>query len=168
MLLWLATQVHLKIPLEFIVHFLTQLKVQIILWEMLGSVIQVDTNTTDLLANHLFFFNLYLPPPPSVCCFLKRPEECVLLELERPWATWCGYSQWAACTLDHWAIYHLIIFTENKQDLHGVTRSPTKLLGQEPCLDSLRWATVPGPILSASPSSVCSLRPIRNRLRSEN
>lgn len=54
------------------------------LWEMLGSVIQVDTNTADLLANHLFFFfNLYLPPPPSVCCSLKRPEESVLLELER-------------------------------------------------------------------------------------
>lgn len=168
MLLWLATQVHLKIPLEFIVHFLTQLKAQIMLWEMLGSVIQVDTNTADLLANHLFFFNLYLPPPPSVCCSLKRPEECVLLELERPWATWRGYSQWAACALDHWAIYHLIIFTENKQDLHWGHKVTYQAPGTRALLGSLHWATVPGPILSASPSSVCSLRPIRNRPRSEN
>lgn len=52
---------------------------------MLGSVIQIDTNITDLLAKHCFI-NLYPTSPLNshrcVCWCLKRPEECVPLELE--------------------------------------------------------------------------------------
>lgn len=142
MLLWLATQVHLKIPLEFIVHFLTQLKAQIMLWEMLGSVIQVDTNTADLLANHLFFFLIYIYPLPQVCAALWRGRKSAFSWSwsDRPWATWRGYSQWAACALDHWAIYHLIIFTENKQDLHWGHKVTYQAPGTRALLGSLRWA----------------------------
>lgn len=135
MLLWLATQVHLKIPLEFIVHFLTQLKAQIMLWEMLGSVIQVDTNTADLLANHLFFL-IYIYSLPQVCAAFWRGRKSVF-----SWS-WSDREPPDVGTLNEQRVLlttESFIISSSLQRTNktstGVTRLPTKLLGQEPCLD---------------------------------